>query len=96
MPKPPPAAPDETSVRRRRILYRSSHRGTKELDFLLGGFVASRLEALGPEETARMEALLDEGDNDLFDWITGKMAGPVVYNDLIRMIRSFNENRPRS
>ena len=62
--------------RRRRLLYRATHRGTYENDILLGGFVRRHIDALRELELAALEALLELPDNDLADWLTGRMPIP--------------------
>jgi antitoxin CptB len=63
--------------RRRRLLFRATHRGTHELDLLIGGFVSSRLAAFTAEELADIERLLDLPEPDLADWLTGRQPVPV-------------------
>jgi antitoxin CptB len=77
-------------VRLKRILYRARHRGMQETDLLLGGFAAQRLAELSPDQLDRFEALLDQSDNDLFDWITGKKPAPSGFDhDVLAMLKAF-------
>lgn len=62
--------------RRRRLLFRATHRGTHELDLLIGGFVSSRLAAFTAEELTEIERLLDLPEPDLADWLTRRQAVP--------------------
>jgi antitoxin CptB len=57
-------------------LYRATHRGTYENDILLGGFVRRHLDAMPESELAALEAVLELPDNDLADWLTGRMPIP--------------------
>lgn len=59
-----------------RLRFRSHHRGTKEMDLLLGSFAAKYLDDFGVTELAEYEALLAEPDQDIYDWLTGKTAPP--------------------
>jgi antitoxin CptB len=63
-------------ARRRRLLYRATHRGTFENDLLLGGFVQRHIRDLDDSEIAALEALLEVPDNELADWLTGRVAIP--------------------
>jgi antitoxin CptB len=63
-------------VRRRRLLYRATHRGTFENDLLLGGFVQAHITTLNESDLADLEALLDIPDNELADWLTGREPIP--------------------
>lgn len=82
---------DEASdTRRKRLLYQSAHRGTKESDLLLGAFAHAHLVSFGAVQLERYEALLDESDNDLFDWISGRAAPPPEkMTDVLRLLLSF-------
>ncbi len=97
MPKPESSLPDgdELTNRRKRILFRSAHRGMKEMDLILGGFARRYVDELDAEGTRWFEALLEESDNDLFDWITGKAPLPPAFdNGLMRRLQSF-QNGPK-
>ncbi len=62
--------------RRRRLLFRATHRGTHESDLLIGGFVGARLARLTLAEIEALEALLETPDPVLADWLTGRQAIP--------------------
>ncbi len=62
--------------RRRRLLFRATHRGTHELDLLIGGFVSSRLAAFTPDELTEVERLLDLPEPDLAEWLTRRQPVP--------------------
>jgi antitoxin CptB len=70
----PDMRPLET--RRRRLLFRATHRGTHELDLLIGGFVSSRLAAFTPDELTAIERLLDLPEPDLAEWLTRRQPVP--------------------
>jgi antitoxin CptB len=63
-------------MRLRRLRYRAWHRGTREMDLILGPYADARLEAMPPAELDRFEALLEEADTDLFDWLLGNQPIP--------------------
>jgi antitoxin CptB len=73
MSQPEPAALD---VRRRRLLFRATHRGTQETDLLVGGFVAARIHTLTPAEMDALELVMELPDPDLADWLTGRLPVP--------------------
>ena len=75
-------------VRRRRLLFRATHRGTHENDLLIGGYVAARIDALTEDQIVALEHLMELPDNDLADWLTGRSLIPVeVDTPLLRRIR---------
>ncbi len=68
---------DETlSPRHRRLLFRAWHRGTKEADLLIGGFVRRHLASFSGPELDDLEALLELPDVDLADWLSGRRPIP--------------------
>ncbi len=73
---PEKAAGEDLSMRRRRLRYRAWHRGTKEMDLVLGPFADAHAEAFGPAELERLEALMDEADTDLLKWVMGQEPMP--------------------
>jgi antitoxin CptB len=69
-------APEALDQRRRRLLFRATHRGTRENDILFGGFVATGLAKFTTGELAALEALLEIPDPLLADWLTGRSPIP--------------------
>jgi antitoxin CptB len=85
MTEPEHAASD---IRRRRLLYRATHRGTFENDLMIGGFVRSNLALLTDDDMDALEALLEIPDVDLADWLTGRRAiPPDAETPMLRRIR---------
>ena len=68
--------PDPGAVRRRRLLFRATHRGTYENDLLVGGFVRAHLDALTEAEIGALETVMEIPDTILADWLTGREAIP--------------------
>ncbi len=90
MTEPAQAAPVPPGLdaRRRRLLFRATHRGTHEADLLIGGFVAPRIAAMTEAELDALEALLELSDPDLADWITGRRPIAVTADSpLLRRMR---------
>ena len=73
---PQKAAGEDLSMRRRRLRYRAWHRGTKEMDLVLGPFADAHLELYDTPELDRLEALMDEEDTDLLKWVMGQEPVP--------------------
>ncbi len=87
---------DALDIRRKRLLFRSWHRGTKETDLLLGSFAERHLADMSEAQLERYEALLEEDDAVLFDWITGRAAPPPKHEgEVLALLRAFRF-RPRS
>ncbi len=77
----------------KRRLYKSAHRGTKEMDIILGNFAKHRLLALNQHTQELYDLLLEEPDPQLFNWIVLKENNfPTQYEELIQEIRSDSIN----
>ncbi len=76
--------------RRKRLLYRSWHRGTREADLVLGPFAEAYLGRFDPPQLERYEALLECTDADLLDWLCGRKPPPEAYDhDVTRLFLAF-------
>jgi antitoxin CptB len=74
--------------RRRRILFRATHRGTQETDLLIGGFVAPRIASMSEQDLDALEEVMELPDAELADWLTGRRPVPAaVDNPMLRAIR---------
>ena len=79
------AAPD-LAPRLARAKFRAWHRGTREADYMIGGFFDCHHAAWGEAELAWFEALLDEDDVDVMAWALkaqpapARFAGPMLEN----------------
>ena len=62
---------DHAYIRRKKLQFRSWHRGTRELDLILGPFADAAIESLDAAELDDYERLLDLQDSDLMDWAMG-------------------------
>lgn len=56
-------------TRLKRLRYQSWHRGCKETDVLLGNFCDHNIQKLNDVELALFEALLEEDDYDIWQWV---------------------------
>src|SRR5499427_2078314 len=78
-------------IRRKRMMFRSWHRGTRESDLILGRFADAHLAEFDETQLDRYEALLDCDDADIFDWVSGRAMPPPEYdNDVTRLLLSFH------
>lgn len=79
----------ELDSRRRRLVFRAQHRGTKETDILIGGFVARHIATLSDAEVAALEDILELWDVDLADWLSGRRPIPPEHDTpLLRRIQT--------
>jgi antitoxin CptB len=57
--------------RRKRLLFRCWHRGTREMDLILGRFADAEIVRLSDDELAELERLIELPDPDLYAALTG-------------------------
>jgi antitoxin CptB len=76
--------------RRKRLLFRCWHRGTREMDLILGRFADTTIATLTDDEVSELEHLIELPDPDLYAAITGDapLASPYA-GALFNRIKSF-------
>src|SRR5215831_6922580 len=78
-------------ARRRKLLFRSWHRGMREMDLIMGRFADATIAQLTQDELADFEHLMEAPDRELLAWITGEADVPPDYDTaLFRRMRRFN------
>jgi antitoxin CptB len=81
-------------VRRRRLLYRAWHRGTREMDLVLGPFADAMIGTLTDAELDAFERLSDQPEPDVYAWITGDRPVPTEHDTaFFRKLRSFARDK---
>jgi antitoxin CptB len=76
--------------RRKRLLFRCWHRGTREMDLILGRFADAEIANLSDDELAQLEHLMDVPDPDLYAALTDGVApAPKYANGVFDRIKSF-------
>ena len=94
-------------LRRRKLLFRSWHRGMREMDLIMGRFADATIQqltqeqlrqyrsdaGLTQEELAEFEQLMEVPDRELLAWIIGEADVPPDYDTaLFRRLREFNRS----
>ncbi|MFL2799177.1 MAG: succinate dehydrogenase assembly factor 2 [Paracoccaceae bacterium] len=77
---------EEKEIALKRLKIRSWRRGTKEMDLILGKFADENLSFLSQSDIEVYDKMLDENDNDLYNWCSKKMDAPEVYRTLLTKI----------
>lgn len=67
---------EQLENKRKRLIFRAGHRGTKEMDLLLGSFAAAYVRGFDESTLAEFEEFLEHNDPDLYNWITGQETAP--------------------
>jgi antitoxin CptB len=81
---------DGLDVRRKRLLFRCWHRGTREMDLILGRFADSEIGTLSDDEVSQLERLLEVPDPDLYAALTGDKPIAAEYaGALFERIKAF-------
>lgn len=82
---------DELEFRRKRATYRAQHRGTKEMDVLVGRYADARLGGLDADALTHFEEFLAIADPVLEAWIFGNVSAEgSAFEGLIADIRAFH------
>lgn len=81
------------AVERKRLKFRSWHRGTREMDLLMGRFADQHLDGWDAALLTAYAALLEENDPDIYDWVCGRSAAPggAYAPALAALMRFYNE-----
>jgi antitoxin CptB len=81
----------DLGMRRRRALWRATHRGSKEMDFLLGRFAEAALDGMNAAEIGVFERLIDTPDPDIdTSLFGGESLGEADLDELIGRLRRFH------
>ena len=82
---------DGLDSRRRRLLFRSWHRGTREADLIMGRFADAHIEGFSDVELDQYEHLLEALESDLLGWLTGQFAVPPDHDTaMFRRVRDVH------
>ena len=75
---------------KKKIIYRSSYRGTKEMDILLSSFVKDVINHLDNDELENLFNLLNIDDDNLFKWYLKKYCKmKIPKNKVSSLLRNF-------
>ena len=77
-------------ILRKQIIYRSNHRGSKEMDILLGKFVKKYIYHFDNEDLKNLEKILFIDDEILYRWYFNKDVNDTIPNNKIsKMLKNF-------
>ena len=76
---------------KKKIIYRSNYRGTKEMDELLGAFTSKYINKLNNEDLLDLEKLLDIDDNNLYNFYNSiKTDVKIEDNKINNLFKNFD------
>jgi antitoxin CptB len=82
---------NDFELRRRRALYRATHRGSKELDFVLGRFAQEQIASMSEDEIETLERLIDVPDPEIAaSFYEGNALGDAALDAMIERLRRFH------
>ncbi len=74
----------------KKLKFRAWRRGFREADLILGPFADAHLISLSPEEVDTFEHLLEQPDQDLYNWIIERDPTPAEFDTpLMSQIKAF-------
>ena len=77
-------------ILKKKIIYRSGHRGTKEMDLLLGNFVKKNIGKFTDSELKDLKNLIEIEDEVLKKWFFDKNNENLVpFNKISKMFKEF-------
>ena len=66
----------DDATRRKRLLWRANHRGIKEMDLILGGYVTRNIETFSGADLSELETIMNMPDQDMLAWATKQETIP--------------------
>lgn len=79
----------EIKILRKKLIYKSEHRGCKENDILLGKFTREFINQFSEEDLRIFDRFLNESDLDIFAWICKKQPIPENYMKITELFLNF-------
>jgi len=78
---------------KKKIIYRSNYRGTKEMDKLLGAFTKKYINQLNQEELIDLEKLLNIDDSSLYNFFNG-IDNEIKFDEtnVLKLFKNFKYN----
>ena len=74
----------------KKLQFKSSHRGSKEMDILLGSFVEKYIKLFNEGELQMLEAILELDDNDIYRYALDKVTIPKeIDNRVMQLLKDF-------
>ena len=75
---------------KKKIIYRSNYRGTKEMDKLLGAFTKTYINVLSDDDLFKLEKFLNIDDTNLYNFLYGLETDFVIEeNNVTDLFKSF-------
>ena len=81
---------NKLEIFKKKLLYRSNYRGTKEMDILLSNFVKKYIDQLNQEELKELDKFLDFEDDVILDFYqNGIVKQSIDKNKISKIFKSY-------
>lgn len=88
---------EELDNLRKRLIFRSWHRGTREMDLIMGRFAEHAVPQMDAADLAIYTRLLEESDPDIYDWLCGRQPIPESADSaVLRHLIDHSFQKPRT
>ncbi len=78
--------------KQKRLIYRANHRGTKEMDWLMGKYIEATIALMDESKVDHVDALLKLAEPEIEGWLMGKTSDyPDEFAELIKEIQAFHK-----
>jgi antitoxin CptB len=74
---------NDITILKKRLIYRSQYRGTKEMDKLIGSFVESHIDKLNINELNELEIFLNVDDDTLYKFYNNQILETIIPESMI-------------
>ena len=82
--------PDDIELLKKKIIYKSSYRGIKELDIILRSFVKKYINSLSVNDLNDLLIFLDNNDDDIFKFKQGIIKKNIKRNNISNLFKNYN------
>ncbi len=76
-------------ITKKAIIYRANHRGTKEADWVIGGFIRTHLDHFSEVEIDLLKILIDMDDESFFKQVE---TPDFCYSGILKLFKDYKEN----
>ncbi|WPY01457.1 Succinate dehydrogenase assembly factor [Candidatus Trichorickettsia mobilis] len=80
----------DLSLIRKKLLYKSKHRGCKETDLILGKFAEEFIFSMNSSELTEFAKILEQNDADIYDWCSGKTTPSSLNSKIMHKLLEFS------
>lgn len=81
---------DNISIMRKKLMFRSWHRGTREMDLLLGRFADTHVPQLSADDLVVYDRFLANSDPDIYNWVSRtEPVPPAEDNAVVQLLLAF-------